>query len=100
VTAGLIAFVGGWFVGVLVVVLAIRQTQDMSYPTEACEGAGDAMFAGMLFYLGVGLSFCVAIVLGLVVFDWIATRDAKPIAVADSAAGRDPSVRGPEQAGR
>jgi hypothetical protein len=75
VTAGLLAFVGSWLGCVVIVVLAIRQIPpDVPHPTEAYEGFGDAMRAVFLFYLGVGLSFLVAVVAGFVVATWVAYR--------------------------
>ena len=89
VTAGLLAFVGSWLAGVVVVVLAIRQIPpDVPHPKEAYEGFGDALRVVFLFYLGVGLSFLVAVMVGVTVSVWLAYRglcrtDAEPGAAAD-----------------
>ncbi len=75
VTAGLLAFFGSWIGGVVAVVLAIRQIPpDVPHPTEAYEGFGDAMRAVFLFYLGTGLSFLVATVVGMAISVWVAYR--------------------------
>lgn len=75
VTVGLLAFLASWFVGVAVVVLIIRLIPpDVPHPTEAYEGIGDYYRAMFLFYLGTGLSFLVAVVVGVAVSMWVAYR--------------------------
>lgn len=87
-TAGLLAFVGSWVTGVVVTVLVIRQIPpEVPHPTEAYEGFGDAMRALVLFYLGAGMAFLVAVVVGVAVSTWVAYRGiSRPAADPDPAA--------------
>ena len=64
--AGLLAFAGSLLAGLVVTILIVRAIPpEMSHPTEAYEGFGDALLAMFRFVIGATLSVSVAIVVGL-----------------------------------
>jgi hypothetical protein len=83
--AGLLAFLGSLVLGLVVTVLAIRPIPpEHPNPTEAYEGFGDYLQAKFWFEMGAGLSFVVAVLIGLMVAAWVMAYRAAPHAPAAS----------------
>jgi len=80
VVAGLLSFVGTLLVGLVVTILIIRAIPpDVPNPTEAYEGFGDAIKAMTYFGLGASLSLIIAGVVGMLVGEWVASRQGEPV---------------------
>ena len=75
VTAGLLAFAGSLVLGLAATVLVIwLYLRSGPQPTEAHEGIGDALLALYFFYIAAAVWLCVAVSVGVVVGERVATR--------------------------
>ena len=73
--AGLLAFFASWAVGVGITILVIRAlSPKVGHPAEANEGLDDFVTAMLRLALGIGVSFAVALVVGVVVSSRAASR--------------------------
>jgi uncharacterized membrane protein len=73
--AGLVACMGSLLVGLALTALVVWAIPPaVPHPTEAYEGIGDALMAQLCFGIGAALSLSMALVIGIVVGQWVASR--------------------------
>jgi hypothetical protein len=72
---GVLAFLASWAVGIGITILIVRSIPPkVGHPTEAYEGFDDFVTSVFWFAIGVGVSFAVALVVGVVVSSRISSR--------------------------